>query len=129
MKDIKHKNLLFFMILIISNLISFELGSLPTAATTPKKSLYREGYVYLRIQALSHVPFIKGSPIQVVKKNQTLTTAFLIDQEAETKSYIVYLPEENLHKIIKTSGLEIIPYSRIIPKPYYKRRKYEISIR
>ncbi len=130
-KSTDKRHLYFLAILVFSNIISFQLGSIPPEIHQEKTSFVREGYEAVQIQAKSIVPFSAMKRVHIKIDGHISAHGFLLDYLPETETYIVYCPKIFIEKFTADQEFVLVPFIEnvAIHKPKTTRRRaYEISI-
>lgn len=130
-KNTDKRNLSILAILLLSNIISFQLGSIPPETHEEKQSFFREGYEAVKIQAKSIVPFSPMKQVHIKIDGRISAHGFLLDYTPETESFILYCPKLFIDKFSTDKEFVLIPFVENIalysPQPI-RRKAYEISI-
>ena len=128
-KDLINKNMIFFLILIASNLIAFQMGEIASyESSNESTTIRRKHFVQLKLNARMLTPFFVGKEIHIKTSNGTYFYAMLL--ESTDDSQTLYVHRDNVPKILAShSTLDILPFNpNIKQSPPHLQEDYEIHI-
>ena len=130
-KPTDKKNLVFLGLLLLSNLLSWQLGSLNLGPTEESENFYRPDYDTVKIQAKSFVPFERQRPVHIKQYNRVIAYGLLLNEDIETGIFTLYCPKKFLQKLTQGNQMELVPFLediKITPRVASKGKNYEIVI-
>lgn len=125
------KNYLFLCLLTLSNLITYQLGSISPKVDLAQPEYLREDYEFIKIKARSYLPFENLKPIHIKDHKTIIAHCLLMDLFVETSEYTLYCPKKFINQIISAKNPILLPYQenqKVTLNRMVKRKAYEILI-
>ena len=131
-KPIDKRNGIFILLLALSNLMSWQLGSLTQTVDQQTESFYRPDYDTVKLQAKSFVPFERLRPVHIKRNQKVIGYGLLLNEEVETGFFTLYCPKKFLNLLTRSDDLELVPFLegiKVSNRIASKGENYEIIIR